>query len=66
MHKFTERQLELGRLIEEGLTYNEIAERMGISPRTAKSYTDVLRHRLGVTRKRQIPHVMRELGLFKK
>lgn len=65
MHEFTKEQLQLGRLIEEGLTYSEIGARLGINPRTVKTQTDKVRWMLGVRHKRQIPKVMRDLGLLK-
>ena len=40
---------------------DEVGERLGISPRTAKAHTDVLRQKLGVTRRRQIPMAYRKL-----
>ena len=39
----------------------EVGERLGISPRTAKAHADVLRQKLGVARRRQIPAAYREL-----
>ena len=41
----------------------EIGERLGISPRTAKSYLDAARRKLGVKRKRDLPKVLRERGI---
>jgi DNA-binding CsgD family transcriptional regulator len=64
VHKLTERQLHLGKLISEGLTYEEIARELGVSRRTAIHYTDRLRWILGVDKKRHIPRVMKELGLL--
>jgi ATP/maltotriose-dependent transcriptional regulator MalT len=53
--KLTERQREVVELIAAGLSNEEVGERLGISPRTAKAHSDVLRHKLGVHRRRQIP-----------
>ena len=39
----------------------EVGARLGISPRTAKAHSDVLRHKLGVKRRRQIPIAYRLL-----
>jgi ATP/maltotriose-dependent transcriptional regulator MalT len=57
--KITERQREVVGLIAAGLSNDEVGERLGISPRTAKAHCDVLRHKLGVSRRRQIPAAYR-------
>ena len=44
-----------------GYSNEEIGARLGISARTAKAHADVLRHKLGVPRRRQIPHAYRTL-----
>jgi DNA-binding NarL/FixJ family response regulator len=59
--RFTERQRQVVRLIAAGCSNVEIAERLGVSPRTAKAHSDVLRTKLGVTRRRQIPAAFREV-----
>jgi ATP/maltotriose-dependent transcriptional regulator MalT len=58
---FTARQLEVIELIASGCSNDEVGERLGISPRTAKAHSDVLRQKLGVTRRRQIPVAYRAL-----
>jgi ATP/maltotriose-dependent transcriptional regulator MalT len=58
---FTERQREVIELIAAGCSNDEVGERLGISPRTAKAHSDVLRQKLGVTRRRQIPVAYRAL-----
>ena len=58
---FTERQVEVIELIAAGCSNDEVGERLGISPRTAKAHSDVLRQKLGVTRRRQIPVAYRAL-----
>jgi ATP/maltotriose-dependent transcriptional regulator MalT len=57
----TERQREVVELIAAGLSNDEVGERLGISPRTAKAHSDVLRQKLGVARRRQIPIAYRLL-----
>jgi DNA-binding CsgD family transcriptional regulator len=57
--RFTERQREVVRLIAAGCSNLEIADRLGVSPRTAKAHSDVLRMKLGVSRRRQIPAAYR-------
>ena len=57
----TERQRQVVELIAAGCSNEEVGARLGISPRTAKAHADVLRQKLGVTRRRQIPAAYREL-----
>jgi ATP/maltotriose-dependent transcriptional regulator MalT len=59
--KITERQREVVELIAAGLSNDEVGERLGISPRTVKAHCDVLRQKLGVSRRRQIPVAYRLL-----
>jgi DNA-binding CsgD family transcriptional regulator len=59
--EITPRQLEIIELIAAGCSNEEIGERLGISPRTAKAHSDTLRHKLGVRRRRQIPNGFRDL-----
>jgi DNA-binding NarL/FixJ family response regulator len=58
--RFTSRQRQVVHLIAVGCSNVEIAERLGISPRTAKAHADTLRIKLGVGRRRQIPAAFRE------
>jgi DNA-binding CsgD family transcriptional regulator len=57
----TERQREVVALIAAGCSNEEVGARLGISPRTAKAHCDVLRQKLGVKRRRQIPMAYRLL-----
>ena len=57
----TERQRQVVELIAAGCSNVEVAAHLGISPRTAKAHCDVLRQKLGVNRRRQIPVAYREL-----
>jgi len=57
----TERQLQVVELIARGCSNEEVGDRLGISPRTAKAHADVLRQKLGVPRRRQIPAAFRTL-----
>jgi ATP/maltotriose-dependent transcriptional regulator MalT len=59
--KVTDRQKQVVELIAAGCSNDEIGERLGISPRTAKAHSDVLRQKLGVARRRQIPVAYRLL-----
>ena len=58
--RFTERQRQVIRLIAQGHSNLEIADRLGVSPRTAKAHSDALRTKLRVSRRRQIPAAFRE------
>jgi LuxR family maltose regulon positive regulatory protein len=57
----TARQKQVVELIAAGCSNEEVGERLGISPRTAKAHCDVLRQKLGVPRRRQIPRAFRAL-----
>ena len=57
----TPRQREVIALIAAGCSNDEVGARLGISPRTAKAHSDVLRQKLGVSRRRQIPIAFRLL-----
>jgi DNA-binding CsgD family transcriptional regulator len=57
----TERQREVVALVAAGYSNDEVGVRLGISPRTAKAHCDVLRQKLGVRRRRQIPVAFRLL-----
>lgn len=55
----TPRQREVVALIAAGCSNDEVGMRLGISPRTVKAHCDVLRQKLGVPRRRQIPIAFR-------
>lgn len=57
----TGRQREVIVLIAAGCSNAEVGQRLGISPRTVKAHCDVLRQKLGVPRRRQIPSAYRSL-----
>ena len=57
----TERQRQVVELIAAGFSNEEVGQRLGISPRTAKAHCDVLRQKLGCSRRRQIPIAYRAL-----
>ena len=59
--RITERQRQVVELIAAGCSNEEVGERLGISPRTAKAHSDVLRQKLGCARRRQIPRAYRSL-----
>ena len=57
----TPRQKQVVELIAAGCSNEEVGERLGISARTAKAHCDVLRQKLGVSRRRQIPAAFKML-----
>ncbi len=57
----TDRQRQIVELIAQGMSNDEVGQELGISPRTAKAHCDVLRQKLGVQRRRQIPVAFRLL-----
>jgi DNA-binding CsgD family transcriptional regulator len=57
----TDRQRQVVALIAAGCSNDEVGAKLGISPRTAKAHCDVLRQKLGVPRRRQIPAAYRAL-----
>jgi LuxR family maltose regulon positive regulatory protein len=57
----TPRQRQVVGLIAVGCSNEEVGERLGISARTAKAHCDVLRQKLGVSRRRQIPAAFKTL-----
>ena len=59
--RITDRQRQVVELIAQGCSNDEVGSRLGISPRTAKAHCDVLRQKLGVKRRRQIPLAFRAL-----
>lgn len=59
--ELTARQRQVVGLIAHGCSNEEVGARLGISARTAKAHCDVLRQKLGVTRRRQIPAAYRML-----
>ena len=59
--RLTARQREIVQLIAQGYSNVEIAERLGISARTAKAHSDTLRTKLRVSKRRQIPAAFRAL-----
>ena len=52
---FTARQLQVVVLLAAGCSAEEIADNLGISARTVRMHCDVLRSKLQVRRRRQIP-----------
>ena len=59
--RLTAREREVLEQIASGASNRETGRDLGISPRTAKAHCDVLRQKLGVPRRRQIPVAFRLL-----
>lgn len=61
-HGLTARQLEVAELAADGYSIIEIAEELGdLTPRTVKSHLDVVRRKLGVSKKREIGRALRQV-----
>lgn len=63
LHEFTDREVELLRMLGEGLTNRQIARRMFLSERTVKNYVSQLLSKLGLKRRAQAAVVAMKLGL---
>jgi DNA-binding CsgD family transcriptional regulator len=61
MLNLSPRQKEVLALLAEGFTDDEIGERLGISSRTARAHVDMLKQKLGVLRRREIPGAFHRL-----
>ena len=57
----TERQQQVARALERGLSNEEIAAELRIAPRTVKAHCDSLRRTLGVPKRRLIVPAFRHL-----
>ena len=57
--RITERQRQVVELIAVGCSSEEVGRKLGIAARPAKAHADVLRRKLGVARRRQIPAAYR-------
>jgi len=53
-HPLTSREFEVARKIAEGLTNPELADELGISPKTASSHVEHILAKLGVSRRAEI------------
>jgi DNA-binding CsgD family transcriptional regulator len=53
-HPLSSREFEVARAIAEGKTNPEVAEELGISPKTASSHVEHILAKLGATRRAEI------------
>ena len=58
----TARELAVAQLCAEGLSYKEIAERLGVAPATARNHIAAAHRRLGVTRNSEIGRLLAAIG----
>jgi DNA-binding CsgD family transcriptional regulator len=59
----TNRQLDVARLVAQGLTNGELAERLYISPKTADHHVSAVLGKLGLSSRREVMRSAVELGL---
>lgn len=64
MHEFTARELAVARLLGSGHTHEEIAAELNVTHRTVKGITERIRWKLGINRSRDIPRVLKQLGVI--
>nr|WP_241962065.1 LuxR C-terminal-related transcriptional regulator [Rhodococcus opacus] len=57
------RELEVARLVADGLTNKEIATRMVVSPRTVEGHVVRILRKLGMTRRHQVATALRPRGI---
>jgi DNA-binding CsgD family transcriptional regulator len=65
MERFSEREIEILRLMTEGLSNREISQRLALSPETVKWYNKQLFSKLGVTSRTRAVAAAAEYGLLK-
>jgi DNA-binding CsgD family transcriptional regulator len=53
-HPLTAREFEVARKVADGLTNAELAEELGISPKTASAHVEHILAKLGVSRRAEI------------
>ena len=58
----SERELEVGRLILDGLTYRQIGESLYISAKTVENHVARMRRRLGAASRNELFDRLRDLG----
>ncbi|WP_243728614.1 LuxR C-terminal-related transcriptional regulator [Microbacterium sp. BK668] len=59
----TNRQLDVARLVAQGLTNAELAERLYISPKTADHHVSAVLSKLGLSSRREVARSASEFGL---
>jgi DNA-binding NarL/FixJ family response regulator len=56
----TDRQRQVAEGVENGLSNEEIADALGIAPRTVRAHVEAIKRNLGVRKRRHIPPALRE------
>ena len=64
MNEPTERQLQIARLINDGMNIPEAAAHLGVHPNTVKNAMLYLRKKLGVEKTRHVGPALRERGML--
>lgn len=64
MNPPTARQLEIARLLDQGLTHSEVADQLGITAHTVKATLRELKWKLGVGKNRLVCPALRSKGLL--
>jgi LuxR family transcriptional regulator, maltose regulon positive regulatory protein len=59
----SDRQLEVVRLVAQGMSDQQIAEQLGISHRTVKAHIDAVRYKLHLKRRRDVPMELLRRGI---
>jgi len=62
--RLSPRELEVARLVAEGLTNAEIAERLVVSPRTVTTHLDNIYGRLGISSRTALVRYVADSGLL--
>jgi DNA-binding CsgD family transcriptional regulator len=57
---FSDREVSVIQLLAQGLTFVEIGDRLEISPRTAQSYAESARKKLGIRHVKKLPAAFQE------
>jgi len=62
--ELTPREIEVGRALAKGMTYNQVAAELGISPHTVSMHTRMLRTKLKAENTVQVVNALNLRGLI--